>query len=63
MFTQKIRKIRKMNGGIPIYPGGYSCIFKPQLKCKTRTKKVRMLISESQLKNLITKITPKTKKR
>jgi len=28
---------------------------------KTRTKKVRMLISESQLKNLITKITPKTK--
>ncbi len=31
-----------MNGGIPIYPGGYSCIFKPQLKCKTRTKKRNM---------------------
>jgi serine/threonine protein kinase len=28
-----------MKGGIPIYPGGYSCVFKPQLKCKTRTKK------------------------
>jgi tRNA A-37 threonylcarbamoyl transferase component Bud32 len=42
MFTRKIKKIRKMNGGIPIYPGGYSCIFKPQLKCKTRTKKINI---------------------
>jgi hypothetical protein len=39
MFTRKIIKIKKMKGGIPIYPGGYSCVFKPQLKCKTRTKK------------------------
>lgn len=31
-----------MNGGIPIYPGGYSCVFKPQLKCKTRTKKINI---------------------
>jgi hypothetical protein len=30
-----------MIGGIPIYPGGYSCVFKPQLKCKTRTKKIK----------------------
>ena len=44
MFTQKkkIKKIKKMKGGIPIYPGGYSCVFKPQLKCKTRTKKRNM---------------------
>ena len=33
------KKNKKMIGGIPIYPGGYSCVFKPQLKCKTTTKK------------------------
>jgi len=32
------KKILKMKGGIPIYPGGYSCVFKPQLKCKSRNK-------------------------
>ena len=26
-------------GGVPIYPGGYSCVFKPQLKCKTKKLK------------------------
>ena len=35
------RKNKKMIGGIPIYPGGYSCVFKPQLKCKTETKRTR----------------------
>lgn len=29
-----------MKGGIPIYPGGYGCVFKPQLKCsKSKNKK------------------------
>ena len=27
-----------MTGGIPIYPGGFSCVFKPQLKCKSKNK-------------------------
>ena len=27
-----------MTGGIPIYPGGFSCVFKPQLKCKLKYK-------------------------
>jgi hypothetical protein len=27
-----------MKGGIPIYPGGYSCVFKPQLSCKSKNK-------------------------
>ena len=35
------KKNKKMIGGIPIYPGGYSSVFKPQLKCKTRTKKIK----------------------
>jgi hypothetical protein len=35
------KKNKKMIGGIPIYPGGYSCVFKPQLKCKTGTKKIK----------------------
>ena len=35
------KKNKKMIGGIPIYPGGYSCVFKPQLKCKTTTKKIK----------------------
>ena len=30
-----------MKGGVPIYPGGYSCVFKPQLKCKIMTKKLK----------------------
>lgn len=30
-----------MIGGVPIYPGGYSCVFKPQLKCKTKKVKRR----------------------
>lgn len=29
----------EMIGGVPIYPGGYSCVFKPQLKCKTKKVK------------------------
>ncbi len=35
-----ITKKRKMymTGGIPIYPGGFSCVFKPQLKCKLKNK-------------------------
>jgi hypothetical protein len=41
------KKNKKMIGGIPIYPGGYSCVFKPQLKCKTRTKKIK----KTDLKN------------
>jgi hypothetical protein len=32
---------KKMKGGVPIYPGGYSCVFKPQLKCKPMTKKIK----------------------
>lgn len=31
----------QMIGGVPIYPGGYSCVFKPQLKCKTKKVKRR----------------------
>lgn len=31
----------QMIGGVPIYPGGYSCVFKPQLKCKTKKIKKR----------------------
>lgn len=38
MYT---KKNKKMIGGIPVYPGGYSCVFKPQLKCKTETKRTR----------------------
>ena len=34
-----MRKTIKMKGGVPVYPGGYSCVFKPQLKCKKQTKK------------------------
>ena len=30
-----------MTGGIPIYPGGFSCVFKPQLKCKSKNKMKR----------------------
>jgi hypothetical protein len=30
-----------MIGGIPVYPGGYSCVFKPQLKCKIGTRKIK----------------------
>uniref|UniRef100_A0A6C0F297 Protein kinase domain-containing protein n=1 Tax=viral metagenome TaxID=1070528 RepID=A0A6C0F297_9ZZZZ len=35
-----ITKKRKMymTGGIPIYPGGFSCVFNPQLKCKSKNK-------------------------
>ena len=38
-----ITKKRKMymTGGIPIYPGGFSCVFKPQLKCKSKNKMKR----------------------
>ena len=37
MFSKKKLKSIKsvMNGGVPIYPGGFSCVFKPQLRCKT----------------------------
>jgi hypothetical protein len=37
MSITKKRKIY-MTGGIPIYPGGFSCVFKPQLKCKSKNK-------------------------
>ena len=37
MSTTKKRKMY-MTGGIPIYPGGFSCVFKPQLKCKSKNK-------------------------
>lgn len=30
-----------MKGGIPIYPGGFSCVFKPQLRCKNKTIKIQ----------------------
>jgi hypothetical protein len=35
-----ITKKRKysMSGGIPVYPGGFSCVFKPQLKCNSKNK-------------------------
>jgi len=39
----KTKKNRKMFGGIPVYPGGYSCVFKPQLKCKTKTRKIKKI--------------------
>jgi serine/threonine protein kinase len=32
------KKKYSMSGGIPIYPGGFSCVFKPQLKCKSKNK-------------------------
>jgi thiamine kinase-like enzyme len=48
MFT---KKIKKMKGGVPIYPGGYSCVFKPQLKCKTRTKKRNMKNTINDIKS------------
>ena len=40
-----------MKGGVPIYPGGYSCVFKPQLKCKTITRKRNMKNSMKNSKN------------
>lgn len=50
MFSRKKMKSRKrvmkgvmkgaMKGGIPIYPGGFSCVFKPQLRCKNKTMKI-----------------------
>lgn len=43
--------MKKMKGGVPIYPGGYSCVFKPQLKCKTRTKKRNVKNSIKSIKN------------
>ena len=48
MFT---KKIKKMKGGLPIYPGGYSCVFKPQLKCKTTTKKIKKRNMINSIKN------------
>lgn len=43
MFSKKKMKSKKyvMNGGIPIYPGGFSCVFKPQLRCKNKTIKIQ----------------------
>jgi len=38
--TIKKRKY-SMRGGIPIYPGGFSCVFKPQLKCKNKNKTLK----------------------
>ena len=45
------RKNKKMIGGIPVYPGGYSCVFKPQLKCKTETKRTRRKDANNGKKN------------
>lgn len=39
MGFNTITGITEMTGGIPIYPGGYSCVFKPQLKCKNKSVK------------------------
>jgi tRNA A-37 threonylcarbamoyl transferase component Bud32 len=54
MDTKKI----KMKGGIPIYPGGYSCVFKPQLNCKThnKTKKNNKRITKSTNQQGISKL-------
>ena len=43
MFSKKKLKSIKsvMNGGVPIYPGGFSCVFKPQLRCKNKTIKIQ----------------------
>ena len=43
MFSRKKMKSRKlvMIGGVPIYPGGFSCVFKPQLRCKNKTIKIQ----------------------
>lgn len=35
-------------GGVPVYPGGYSCVFKPQLKCKTKKIKKRNMKSSTK---------------
>jgi serine/threonine protein kinase len=45
------KKNKKMIGGIPVYPGGYSCVFKPQLKCKTETKRTRRKDANNGKKN------------
>jgi len=37
----KQKNKHEMAGGIPIYPGGFSCVFKPQLKCKNKTMKIQ----------------------
>ena len=43
MFSKKKLKSVKnvMMGGVPIYPGGFSCVFKPQLRCKNKTIKIQ----------------------
>jgi len=46
------KKNKKMIGGIPIYPGGYSCVFKPQLKCKMGTKKIKKTDIKNGINNL-----------
>ena len=45
------KKNKKMIGGIPVYPGGYSCVFKPQLKCKRETKRTRRKDANNGKKN------------
>jgi len=37
-----------MNGGVPIYPGGFSCVFKPQLKCKTMKLQKKISFDKKQ---------------
>ena len=50
MFSKKKMKSKKhvMNGGIPIYPGGFSCVFKPQLRCKTMKLKKKHSFDKKQ---------------
>ena len=46
------KKNKKMIGGIPVYPGGYSCVFKPQLKCKkTKTRKIKKIDGKKNKNN------------
>jgi hypothetical protein len=56
MSTTKKRKVY-MTGGIPIYPGGFSCVFKPQLKCKSKNKnKTRRNSSQFNKRSGISKL-------
>ena len=47
----KTKKNKKMIGGLPVYPGGYSCVFKPQLKCKTNTRKIKKIDGKKNKNN------------
>ena len=52
MRIKTTKKNKKMIGGIPVYPGGYSCVFKPQLKCKkTKTRKIKKIDGKKNKNN------------